>query len=110
MEGLIKRFRFFHYKKGFTLVEVVFALAVFSIFALLLCVTFSVVFAQCNLVNKIDRNLDTQIKKVEQSSVNQANNETHVLKFDSVDDVSGNGTFVATDSTDDAIHLRTFAR
>ena len=110
MEGLIKRFRFFRDKKGFTLVEVVVALAVFSIFALLLCVTFSVVFAQCNLVNKIDRNLDTQIKKVEQSSVNQVNNETHVLKFDSVDDVSGNGTFVATDSTDDAIHLRTFAR
>lgn len=110
MQTIKRRISFLRDKKGFTLVEVVVALAVFSIFALLLCVTFSVVFAQCNLVNKIDRNLDTQIRKVEQSSVNQVNNETHVLKFDSVDDVSGNGTFVATDSTDDAIHLRTFAR
>lgn len=110
MKNLKKKISLLRRKGGFTLVEVVVALGVFSIFALLLCVTFSVVFRMTAMVNTVDKNLDTQIGKIEMSGTDKANEAAYTLNFaDGTDAITTNGTYIAKDSTGDRIHLRIFA-
>ena len=114
MKNMLKqRFRILRDKKGFTLMEVIIALAIFSIFSLLLCMMFSVVFNMYSRVNKIDRNIDTQTEKIEKGAVvpDSVDTSKFDITFDSGTTIitSKNGRQYADDSTNDIIHIKTFS-
>lgn len=113
MKNMLKqRFRMLREKKGFTLMEVIIALAIFSIFSLLLCMMFSVVFNMYSRVNKIDRNIDTQTEKIEKGAVvpDTVDTSKFTIEFTNADDIqSSKGKQYADDSTNDIIHIKTFS-
>ena len=97
-------------KKGFTLVEVIIALAIFALFSLVIATMFMTVFKIHFNTNEIDTQMDKQITVLDVRSTEEYDNaKSFTIEFDGVTDViTSNGEKVAKGANDNRIPIRVF--
>ena len=97
-------------KKGFTLVEVIIALAIFALFSLVVASIFQLVFKVRLNTNEIDTQMDKQITVLDVRSTEEYDTtKSFTIEFDGVTDViTSNGEKVANGAVDNRIPIRVF--
>lgn len=100
-------------KNGFTLVETIIALAIFSLLMVVLVTIFSAAFNTYNAAHTIDRNTDEQAAAIEVGNYDEMTvaNDSYRYKFlDPANNFTFNAERVRAGATDDRVHIDFFRK
>lgn len=98
-------------KNGFTLIETIIALAIFSLLMVVLVTIFSAAFNTYNAAHTIDKNTDEQAAEIEVGDHEDMDitNRSYEYKFDDpINNFTLNAEKVRAGSPDDRVHLDFF--